>query len=137
MKDVLLLHDNARPHTSLRTSEAVARMGWTVLSHPAHSLQLAPSDCQLFGPVKDALRGRHFADDSELQKLFLMCSEVEARNLTTLIYSVSLNVGRSVLEMTDNLWENSLIMAKMYDTTTYILLLLQLHFPRKIEVLLS
>jgi hypothetical protein len=26
MKDVLLLHDNARPHTSLNTREAIARM---------------------------------------------------------------------------------------------------------------
>jgi histone-lysine N-methyltransferase SETMAR len=67
MKDVLLLHDNAQPHTSLRTSEAIEKMGWTVLPRPAHSSDLAPSDCHLFRPVTDALRGRHFADDNELK----------------------------------------------------------------------
>jgi hypothetical protein len=54
MKDVLLLHDNARPHTSLRICEAIAKMGWTVLPHPAHSPDLVPSDYHLLGPVKDA-----------------------------------------------------------------------------------
>jgi hypothetical protein len=29
--DMLIQHDNARPHTSLRTQEAIAKFGWTVL----------------------------------------------------------------------------------------------------------
>jgi hypothetical protein len=66
MKDVLLLHDNARPHTNLRTSEAIAKMVWTVLTY-ARCPDLAPSDFRLFCPVKDARRGRHFADDNELK----------------------------------------------------------------------
>jgi hypothetical protein len=70
MKDVLLLHDNARPHTSLRTREAIAKMLWNVLPRPAHSPHLTPSDCHLFRPVKDALRGCHFADDKELRQSF-------------------------------------------------------------------
>jgi hypothetical protein len=43
-EDVLLLHDNARPHTSLLTRESNTKMGWTVLRHPAHSPDLATSD---------------------------------------------------------------------------------------------
>jgi histone-lysine N-methyltransferase SETMAR len=70
MKDVLLLHDNARPHTSLSTREAIAKMGWPLLSQPAHSKDPAPSHYHLFGLVKDALRGRHFADDNELKQSF-------------------------------------------------------------------
>jgi hypothetical protein len=70
MKVVLLLHDNARPHTSLRTRKAIARVRWTVLAHPVHSSDLAPSYCKLFGPVRDALRGRHFADDNKLKQSF-------------------------------------------------------------------
>jgi hypothetical protein len=70
MKDVLLLHDNARPHTSLRTLEAVAKMGWTLLPEPAHSPVRAPSDYRLFDHVKDALRGRHFADENDLKQSF-------------------------------------------------------------------
>jgi hypothetical protein len=68
MKDVLLLHDNARPHISLRTREAIAKTGRTVVPHPAHSPDLAPSNYHLFSPVRDALRGRHFADYSELKQ---------------------------------------------------------------------
>jgi hypothetical protein len=69
MKDVLLLHDNAWPHTILRTREAIARM-WTVFPHPAHSPNLAQSDSHLFGAVKDVQRGHHFADDNELKQSF-------------------------------------------------------------------
>jgi hypothetical protein len=64
MNQVPFLHDNARPHTSLRTREAIKTMGRTVLPHPP---DLAPSDFHLFGPLKDALRGCHFADDDELK----------------------------------------------------------------------
>jgi histone-lysine N-methyltransferase SETMAR len=39
-----LLHDNARPHTSLATTAHFAMFGWTVLSHPPYSPDLAPSD---------------------------------------------------------------------------------------------
>jgi hypothetical protein len=42
----------------------------------------------------------------------VMCSEVEAGNFTTLVYSVLLKVGRSVLKMTETLWKNSLMIAK-------------------------
>jgi hypothetical protein len=43
-------------------------MGWTVLLHPAHSPDLAPSDYHLLGFVKVSLRGRHFADDNDLKQ---------------------------------------------------------------------
>jgi histone-lysine N-methyltransferase SETMAR len=55
----LLEHNNARPHTSLKTVEHIANLGWTVLPHPSYSLDLAPSDFHLFGPIKDGLH-RHF-----------------------------------------------------------------------------
>jgi hypothetical protein len=45
-------------------------MAWTVLPHPAHSPDLSPSDNHLFGPVREALRGRHFADGNELKHSF-------------------------------------------------------------------
>ena len=61
-----LQHDNARPHSSLRTTECLAKFGWTVLPHPPYSPDLAPSDYHLFSPLKAALRGRHFSDNDEI-----------------------------------------------------------------------
>jgi hypothetical protein len=82
-------------------------MGWTVLPHPAYSPDLAVSDYHLFGPVKDALHGCHFADD----KVFVMCSKAEAGNFTILIYNGLLNTRKSVLKIM-TLWKNSLTTAK-------------------------
>jgi len=56
----LLQHDNARPHTSLKTVELIVNLGWTAVAHPLYSPDLAPSDFHLFGPMKDRLRGQHF-----------------------------------------------------------------------------
>jgi histone-lysine N-methyltransferase SETMAR len=58
-------------------------MGWTVLPHPAHSPDLAPSDYHLFSPVKDALHGRHMAGDNELTQSFCDLLQVKAGNFTT------------------------------------------------------
>jgi histone-lysine N-methyltransferase SETMAR len=41
---------------------------WEVLEHPAYSPDLAPSDFHLFGPLKNALRGRQFAADDEVKE---------------------------------------------------------------------
>jgi hypothetical protein len=93
----------------LSTREIIANTGWTVLPHPAHSPDLAPSDCHLFGPVKNAVRGQHFTDDR--LKVLMMCSEVEVGNFTTLVH-VSLNAGKSVLKMVQTVWKKSLTTAK-------------------------
>lgn len=65
---VLLLHDNARPHTAHLTINTIRQLNWEVLEHPAYSPDLAPSDFHLFGPLKNALRGRRFAADDEVKE---------------------------------------------------------------------
>jgi hypothetical protein len=70
MKDILFLHGSAWPHASLHICETITKMGWTVLPHPAHNPDLAPSNYHLFGSVKDTLHGHHFADDNELKQSF-------------------------------------------------------------------
>jgi len=55
MNQVLLMHDNARPHTILCTREAVATIGWTVTPHPSCSPDLALSSFHLFGFPKAAV----------------------------------------------------------------------------------
>jgi len=37
------------------------------MEHPAYSLDLAPSDFHLFGPLKAALRGRRFSCDDDVK----------------------------------------------------------------------
>ncbi|GFW94738.1 uncharacterized protein TNCV_4247781 [Trichonephila clavipes] len=60
---VVLLHDNARPHTANRTQELVTSFGWEQLDHPLYSPDLAPND-YLF-PLADgakqsfSLRGKN------------------------------------------------------------------------------
>jgi histone-lysine N-methyltransferase SETMAR len=49
MEDVLFLHDDARPHVSLRTTETITELRWTMLPHPPYSHNLALSDYHLFG----------------------------------------------------------------------------------------
>ena len=67
-KGVLLLHDDARPHTARRTIETITDLGFEVLPHPPYSPDLAPSDFHLFGPLKEALSGRKFHSDDEVQE---------------------------------------------------------------------
>jgi [histone H3]-lysine36 N-dimethyltransferase SETMAR len=67
LQNVLLHHDNARPHTAHATTAAIEAKGWTILPHPPYSPDLAPSDFHTFGPLKDYLGGQKFTDDSAVQ----------------------------------------------------------------------
>jgi histone-lysine N-methyltransferase SETMAR len=66
LTEILLLNDNARPHTSLKTLEAITKFGWTVLPHPPYSPNLAPSDSQPFGALKDAIHSMKFETDGNV-----------------------------------------------------------------------
>lgn len=59
-----LQHNNARPHTSLKTTEYMTEFSWKVLPHPLHSPNLTPSDFPLFGFMKDRLHMQHFPDSN-------------------------------------------------------------------------
>jgi histone-lysine N-methyltransferase SETMAR len=37
------------------------------MEHPAYSPDLAPSDFHLYGPLKQALRGRRFSSDDDVK----------------------------------------------------------------------
>lgn len=65
-KGVVLLHDNATPHTANVTKQWFERYGWEVLPHPPHSPDLAPSDFHLFGPLKRHLSGKRFNTNEEV-----------------------------------------------------------------------
>jgi len=67
IRDVLLLHDNARPHSAALTQEKLSQMYWTVLEHPPYSPNLSPCDYHMFGPLKEALGGQRFDDDEQVE----------------------------------------------------------------------
>ena len=59
--DVVLLHDNSRPHT-VRRSTYLQEFGWEVFIHPPYSPDLAPSNFHPFLHLKKLL-------SSQLQRL--------------------------------------------------------------------
>lgn len=61
-KDVALLHDNVHVHTF----DTFKNLRSEVLEHPPYSPDLVPSYYHLFGPLKEALWGRRFASDKEV-----------------------------------------------------------------------
>ena len=61
-KGVVFHHGNARPHTSLITHQKLTELGWEVLMHPPHSLELAPSDYHLFRSLQNFLNGKKLAN---------------------------------------------------------------------------
>jgi hypothetical protein len=55
-------------HTANRTDELLGRYNGEVLDHLPYGPDLAPSDFNLFGPLKKPLGGRWFATDREVQQ---------------------------------------------------------------------
>ena len=68
LKGVLLLHDNARPHSANQTTATLRSFKWEVLQHPPYSPDLTPSDFHLFGPLKHHLSGERFPDDDAVER---------------------------------------------------------------------
>jgi len=66
-KEILLLHDNARPHTAAHTLENLKQLKWEAMELPVYSPDLAPSDFHLFGQLKEAFRGRRFSCDDDVK----------------------------------------------------------------------
>jgi histone-lysine N-methyltransferase SETMAR len=56
---------NARPHTAHATQERIKELQWELLEHPPYNPDLAPSDFHVFGPLKNNLGGKRFADDKQ------------------------------------------------------------------------
>jgi len=46
--------------------DTIQKLKWNVLPHPPHSLDLAPSDYHLFGPLKEHLDGKRFRNNEEV-----------------------------------------------------------------------
>ncbi|KAJ4439329.1 hypothetical protein ANN_07451 [Periplaneta americana] len=64
---VVLLHDNARPHTARDTQNLISKFGREQIDHPPYSPDLAPSDFHLFLHLKKFLGGQRFDGDDEVK----------------------------------------------------------------------
>jgi len=54
---MFLQHDNAKPHTVSATLVVIESVIYEVVPHAPYSLDLAPSDFQLFAVLKKQLKG--------------------------------------------------------------------------------
>ena len=64
-KCVFLLHHNARPHTAARTNVLFRLFYWEIFDHPPYSLDLPPSDYDLFTKMKVWLATQRFHTNEE------------------------------------------------------------------------
>ncbi|PNF41453.1 hypothetical protein B7P43_G13390, partial [Cryptotermes secundus] len=55
---IILQHDNPWSHGSRQTIATLGALGYTVLSHPPYSPNLAPSDYAIFDAMKDVMRAK-------------------------------------------------------------------------------
>ena len=67
-----MLPDNACPHAAAQNVETLKELNFEVLEHPTYSPDLALLDYHLFGPLKQALRGRRFTTDQQLKETVLV-----------------------------------------------------------------
>ena len=67
-RKVILLHGNARPHVAKTTRSTIENLGWEVLSHPAYSPNLAPSDYHFFRSMQHFLSEKSYSDLEEIKK---------------------------------------------------------------------
>ena len=71
---VVMLHDNAQPHTARDTQNLISKFGWEQIDHPSYSLEhssysldLASSDFHLFLHLKTFPCGQSFNGDDEVK----------------------------------------------------------------------
>jgi len=66
--DWFLHHNNAPAHTALSVQQFLVKNNMTVIPHPPYSPDLAPCFFFLFPCMKGQMKGKRFADVSEVKK---------------------------------------------------------------------
>ena len=97
--DWFLHHDNAPAHTALSVRQFLAKKqknNMTVIPHPPYSPDLAPCDFFLFPRTKSQMKGKRFADVSEVKKKTLAVLNNISTESSRNVFSSGKNVGTSV-----------------------------------------
>lgn len=63
----ILLHDNARPHTSYKTIAKLNELKYEILQHPAYSPDLSPTDFHFFKYLEQFLRAKQYENEDSLK----------------------------------------------------------------------
>lgn len=80
--DIFLEQHSAMPHTSSATTDAVARLGFTIHPHPAYTHYLAPSNFHLFLKLKKTSVAKlYFLLRSQGYNMPVVSEERERQNL--------------------------------------------------------
>jgi histone-lysine N-methyltransferase SETMAR len=77
-RDVVMLHDNVRPHTAASQQDLIATFGWEQFHHALYSPDFAPSDFHVFLYLKTFLGDRRFHDDNQVREAVNTCFELQA-----------------------------------------------------------
>ena len=64
---VILLHNNARPHVAEVIKMALQELKWEVFQHPPYSPNLAPTDYHLFHSMSNQMKGVTFDGEKDLK----------------------------------------------------------------------
>jgi transposase len=65
-KGLVLLHDNASPHTAALTNALIKCFNWEIFNQPPYSPDLTPIDYHLFSKMKVWLATQHFHSNEVL-----------------------------------------------------------------------
>lgn len=66
--EIILLHDNARPHVAQAVKDTINEFNWEVLSHPPYSPDIATSDYYLFRSMAHGLTEQRFQNHQDVRK---------------------------------------------------------------------
>jgi len=67
-KEILFIHDKARPHTAKTTKATLKKLKWEVMPHPPYSPDMSPCDLFLFRSLKNVIKGQEVASREEVTK---------------------------------------------------------------------
>ncbi|XP_071454407.1 histone-lysine N-methyltransferase SETMAR-like [Hetaerina americana] len=64
---IVLIHDDAHPHSAGATQPFLVQCQWNIFNHPPYSPDLVPIDFHLFPDLEKWLGGQSFQTNGELQ----------------------------------------------------------------------